>query len=1185
MFSFLRSFYISSSLLLILALFLPKNVSADWPSINYDHSQTRSIPYEVTQKPEILWKSENIGNAQSSLGVDSEGTIYTGSFNLGLVAIDKNGSKKWDYTFLPNGSPVFDDQGNIYFSTSGSNSRVIALNKDGQRIWWFDLRPGGGLGYSPSGPLAISKDKQTLYVGITYPSYTILALNLDGTVKWQGPTSGLATSGSVTIADSGNLYLGSSGNGRLFAFRNDGIQRWTRFVASGASVSVNSPALDANENLYTVVSIAGANDLIVSYDSAGIKRWQYQALNDLRGGLVYKDNVVYVIGTNNTLYAINAGNGSVKWTTVLTNPGVLLTAPIIDKNGLIIAAGGNKVYIVNPDGTIKWEAEVANAISSMIMSEDNRIYVRQNQSGVGYLYALGSNPIPSKTPLIFIPGIGGSELKVTQDTIWSKDDGHGGIYNRAYTAGEKVWVNDNEAIKSGDDDYFDILRLKTDGQISEANIEITGNLFNGTYGPTIEFFTSNGYVLNQDFFVFPYDWRKDISYTKQLLDEKIVQIKQQTGAEKVDIVGHSMGGLVARNYIADPEKAINVKKLITLGTPHLGAVNTLQKLIYGDCITIFEQLKNPVCVGISPVAVKDVFQNMPAAYQLLPAQKYFTFYSGVDKEHPVPFRDDRDIDNNNISGSLNYAQIKNLLTNLNYNTNLFNFAESFHTIDNNLSNTNGVDITIIAGSGIDTLGQIIEGYWINFAGLKIPKTDQIKINGDKTVPLFSASLTDTNQTLAGNAKVYYSNQEHGNLANGNTIQFVNNILNNISEMPSGISTQPFKLKGNQFSVHSPVNIHAYDSIGNHTGPTPDGDFEINIPGSSYDNLGDAKFIFLPENGIYTFKFEATDEGSFDFKIREYENDQLAETTLYNDIPLEENTRAETTVNTTLAEKPILELDKNGDGQKDADIPPTSTLTGEENFDYTAPKSEVKITGTLGENGWYKSDINVEITAEDEASGSSLLKVEYTLDNGQTINTYSNSFTVSQEGILKLKYASEDKAGNKELPKEIELKIDKTSPEAKVYIDQNIQDIVVKGIDANETTVAHLGNTSTKKKDDAIYLIKDIAGNSLKLDVRERDKNNKDRFRIFSLTYNNNPIIELPENYYNVSYKGKKNKLNLDEQYFEVKKDIKIRIKYDSKKNKSTIIAKESGLEKIKEIKDGLILLNLDTNKGSLETSY
>jgi len=193
-------------------------------------------------------------------------------------------------------------------------------------------------------------------------------------------------------------------------------------------------------------------------------------------------------------------------------------------------------------------------------------------------------PSPSKTPLIFIPGIGGSELKASEDLIWNKDNGHGGTYNRAYTTGEKVWVNEGEAILPGDDDYFDVLRMKPDGQTGEANLELAGNIYSGSYGAAINFFTSNGYTLDKDLFVFPYDWRKDVALTAPLLDQKIETIKGQTGSTKVDIVAHSLGGLVARNYINDPVRAGKVRKLITLGTPNLGAVDFLKKLQYGGCL-------------------------------------------------------------------------------------------------------------------------------------------------------------------------------------------------------------------------------------------------------------------------------------------------------------------------------------------------------------------------------------------------------------------------------------------------------------------------------------------------------------------------------------------------------------------------------------------------------------------------
>lgn len=213
-----------------------------------------------------------------------------------------------------------------------------------------------------------------------------------------------------------------------------------------------------------------------------------------------------------------------------------------------------------------------------------------------------------------------------------------------------------------------------------------------------------------------------------------------------------------------------------------------------------------------------------------------------------------------------------------------------------------------------------------------------------------------------------------------------------------------------------------------------------------------------------------------------------------------------------------------------------------------------------------------------------MKTEYTL-NGQTVNTYTGPFTVSVEGIIKLKVRSLDNAGNEEEPKGVEIKIDKIAPEVKVFVDPDKLDLIVEGADANSTTVISEPNNETKKKDDAIYTITDIAGNKTRLDVRERDKEKKDRFRIHSIKYNEGNPIDLPNNYFNVSYNGKKDKLNVKEQNFELKGEIKIRIQYNQKKNKSIIIIREPKEEKIKEVKEGLIILQLLSNKGKLEAKY
>ncbi len=615
---------------------------------------------------------------------------------------------------------------------------------------------------------------------------------------------------------------------------------------------------------------------------------------------------------------------------------------------------------------------------------------------------------PSKTPLILIPGIGGSEFKSNQTFITNIKD-CGILPGYTYNSNDTVWVNTTVAAISQCDDYFDVLKLKTDGQTPEySQIVLNGNLFQGAYGELIKFFTDNGYELNKTLFLFPYDWRKDITHTAPLLDQKIQEIKQQTGSEKVDIVAHSMGGLVARNYIADASKAQNVRKLFSIGTPHLGAVKSLKALVYGDCLTDARLKDFPYCIGINSEEMKDVIQNLITNFQLIPSQRYFNFYSGEDSIHPYPYR------NNNEA--LNYEKIKSLLAVLDYNVSLFAPAETFHNLDNTLQNTNGVDVTVIAGSGLPTLGQIIETTSTSLLGIKSTQREIININGDNTVPLFSASLTDTskNLSLLGHAKIFYTKQQHGSLVSpGPALNLVKNILNDDINLPSGVSTQAYQFNGTQLSVHSPVNIHVYDQNGNHTGPISNGGFEINIPGSSYDTLDDAKFIFLPDNGTYTVRFEATDQGSFDFKIRSFQNDINNKTILYKDIPLAKETKAETIVNTDSPEPPTLKVDVDGDGVTDSNISSFSTISGNANYDFTPPviSADINPKSIWPPNGKL---VNVNIKGTINDQNPYLYKILVEDEYGQvepTLTIYHQS-TINQTIKLEASRKGDDKDGRK-----------------------------------------------------------------------------------------------------------------------------------------------------------------------------
>ncbi|MFJ5301387.1 esterase/lipase family protein [Streptomyces sp. NPDC088350] len=62
----------------------------------------------------------------------------------------------------------------------------------------------------------------------------------------------------------------------------------------------------------------------------------------------------------------------------------------------------------------------------------------------------------------------------------------------------------------------------------------------------------------------------DIRTAAELLGRHIEEICERTGSKEVDIVGHSLGGLIARYYVQRLGGDLRVRTLVTLGTPHSG---------------------------------------------------------------------------------------------------------------------------------------------------------------------------------------------------------------------------------------------------------------------------------------------------------------------------------------------------------------------------------------------------------------------------------------------------------------------------------------------------------------------------------------------------------------------------------------------------------------------------------------
>lgn len=136
--------------------------------------------------------------------------------------------------------------------------------------------------------------------------------------------------------------------------------------------------------------------------------------------------------------------------------------------------------------------------------------------------------------------------------------------------------------------------------------------------------TDIGTVLENDLrrlYVFDYDWRQDNVQTVRQLHQFIEQIRRDHARPnlKVDIVAHSMGGLITRYYTrygtedvldsnefpVNLEGASRLRRVILLGTPNFGSVLAADVLDKG------------MRVGFGTVQ-PEVVATFPSAYQLLP---------------------------------------------------------------------------------------------------------------------------------------------------------------------------------------------------------------------------------------------------------------------------------------------------------------------------------------------------------------------------------------------------------------------------------------------------------------------------------------------------------------------------------------------------------------------------------------
>ena len=505
---------------------------------------------------------------------------------------------------------------------------------------------------------------------------------------------------------------------------------------------------------------------------------------------------------------------------------------------------------------------------------------------------LKSDPVLGNDPVIIVPGINGTRL---------------------LEGDEEVWPRQLSLLLSPFDTYLNSLKLLVTGEVDPAHNIAVGDIIRDVPGSDIfqgliTELIKNGYQEGVDLFVLPYDWRLSNTVNAPLLKARIDEALRKSGKEKVDIVAHSMGGVLAKEYIATFGKG-SVDQLIFVGTPHLGAPKAYKALMYGDDMGITK-------FGISLLSqqrIKSISQNMSSMFELLPSQQYVAQHGSYVKDEVGDY-----VASDRTDRWLNYDETKDFMARQGRNTALFPVAEDVHMRTDNID-LSDIRTTNIVGCGTGALSSISMTRGWSFKPLGIPLVNDIDIGyaiGDGTVPVASAKL-DTSDSQ------YFSTVgTHGSLPS------IPQIREGIVALLIGrhpVVSHEFSTNGRNcieggtiIGIHSPVTLDIYDEDWRHAGPDAAGVLEEHIPGVTYDMFGDKKFAFLPMGATYRVVNHAEGLGEYDMSVVHVDGDgSVYDAQYFVDIPITSMTQsAETVVDTTSGEEYIMHIDEDVDGSSD-----------------------------------------------------------------------------------------------------------------------------------------------------------------------------------------------------------------------------------------------------------------------------
>jgi outer membrane protein assembly factor BamB len=332
----------------------PLAADSPWPKFRRDPAQTGLGARLVARPDDVPWRHATLKGVFSSPVMAGDGTVYVGSADQNLYAIDRTGTLRWSFATgeIIDSAPLLDDSGAVYFGSGDGHLYALEAASGAMRwsfqaddpaerhafIRWFE----GNVAIGPNGDLYAPNDNFWMY-----------ALDRKtGSMKWRHPSADQTWSLPAVDVATGDLFLGNNSllpllGPNVFSLRSGGSERWT---ASAIGSVVASPLLAGGRAM-----VGGFDGFLRAYDTAtGSVAWSAPARDHLYASpAILPAGAIVQASTDGSVYALDPKTGAVVWTFDTREP--IRASPAVDAEGHVyFGSGDGRLYVLEPDGRLRW---------------------------------------------------------------------------------------------------------------------------------------------------------------------------------------------------------------------------------------------------------------------------------------------------------------------------------------------------------------------------------------------------------------------------------------------------------------------------------------------------------------------------------------------------------------------------------------------------------------------------------------------------------------------------------------------------------------------------------------------------------------------------------------------------------------------------------------------------------------